>query len=75
MACLKEKQTVQAKIIEFCVGGPSQKIVLPIMLFRPAYAYIIIPPTHSKPTPFERELNYLSNSVGFGCVGGIIMHA
>ena len=38
----------------FCVGGSSQKIVLPIMLFWLAYAPIIRPPTHLKPTYFDR---------------------
>ena len=57
------------------VGGSSQKFVLPIMLFWPAHACTIIPPTHSKPTPFDIELNYLSNGVDFVCLGGLIMHA
>ena len=43
MACLKEKKKLRAENIKICVGGPSQKFVLPIMLLWPAYACIIIP--------------------------------
>ena len=48
------EKTVQAKNIKIFVSVISKKIVLPIMLFWPAYAPTIRPPTHLKPTFFDR---------------------